>query len=110
MFEFLKKYRKVKPYSKLALIYDYMMRHVNYIEWSKFIYSILKQNGIDSGNVLDISCGTGSFLKAFAKYGYSIYGSDFSPSMIERARIKHKKTGNENNFYVRDMKIGRAHV
>lgn len=104
VFEFLKKYHKVKPYSKLALIYDYMMRHVNYREWAEFINSILKQNGLESGYVLDISCGTGSFLKAFEKYGYSIYGSDFSPSMIEQARIKHKKTGNENNFYVRDMR------
>ena len=104
MLSFLRMFQKAKPYSKFAQIYDYIMRHVNYAEWAEYIYSVLTKYGIDSGNFLDISCGTGSFLMEFKRYGFTINGSDFSPSMIEIAKSKHKDSGKEDIFFVRDMK------
>ena len=102
MLNILKKYEKVEQYSKLAPIYDYMMRNIDYEGWARFINSILKINGIKFGDIIDISCGTGTFLSKMNKYGYKLYGSDCSHDMINQAKLKYGKIG--INFYIMDMR------
>ena len=76
----------VKPYSKLALIYDSIMSHVNYELWAQFIADVLKNLKINSGYLLDISCGTGTFLSIFNYGKFKIFASDYSLDMIKVAR------------------------
>jgi SAM-dependent methyltransferase len=45
--------------------------------------------------ILDIGCGTGSFLTCYKKYTSKIFGIDLSPSMIKVAR---KKLGEKANI------------
>lgn len=80
----------VKPYSKLALIYDSIMSHVNYDLWAQFITAVLKKLKINSGYLLDISCGTGSFLSIFDYGKFKIFASDYSLDMIKIAKKKIK--------------------
>ncbi|MFQ5675704.1 MAG: hypothetical protein ACE5G1_07400, partial [bacterium] len=52
--------QKVEPYSQLAYLYDYVMRHVNYRYWAHHLTRLFKKAEFPVKNVLDISCGTGS--------------------------------------------------
>jgi putative AdoMet-dependent methyltransferase len=38
--------------------------------------------------VLDLGCGTGNLSMLFAKMGCQVWGTDFSPKMVERAKEK----------------------
>jgi len=78
------------------------MKHIDYEGWAKFINSILKMNGVKFGDVIDISCGTGTFLIKLNKYGYKLYGSDSSLEMINQAKLKCNKIG--INFCIMDMR------
>jgi ubiquinone/menaquinone biosynthesis C-methylase UbiE len=40
--------------------------------------------------VLDMTCGTGSQVFYLAERGYEVTGSDFSPALIEQARMKYR--------------------
>jgi len=102
LLKYFKKHKKVEQYSKFALVYDHMMKHIDYERWAKFIDSILKMNGVKFGDIIDISCGTGTFLIKFNKYGYKLYGSDNSLEMINQAKLKCNKIG--INFYIMDMR------
>ncbi len=98
----VKKYKRLEQYSKITLIYDYMMRHVNYNEWAKYINSIFITNKLNSGKIIDISCGTGSFLRELKKFEYKLYGSDNSYDMISRAKSKSNNLG--IHYFVMDMR------
>ena len=104
MIRFVKKYKKVKQYSKLAQVYDYVMRHVDYVGWAKFVDSVLKMNGIKFGHIIDLSCGTGTFLMELNEYGYKLYGSDVSREMVKQAQSKCSKKGINITLYVGDMR------
>ena len=98
----IRKYKRLEQYSKIVLIYDYMMRHVNYSEWAKYINSVFINNKLNSGEIVDISCGTGLFLKELKKIGYKLYGSDNSYDMISRAKSKSNNLG--IHYFVMDMR------
>jgi len=89
----LQQKKTVAPYSKLALVYDFVMRHVNYREWAAFINKIFIKNNGEIKTVLDVACGTGSFLIEFNKFDYEIAGFDFSCEMVQQARQKFEKNG-----------------
>lgn len=46
-------------------------------------------NPQSEGSYLDIGCGTGNYLEAFSKKGFSFYGADPSEIMLEEARRKN---------------------
>ena len=50
------------------------------------IYSRVREKA--AGAVLDIGCGTGTLTARLYNDGYTIYGIDFSPKMIEIAKVK----------------------
>jgi SAM-dependent methyltransferase len=79
---------EVKPYSKLAEIYDSIMNHVNYEQWALYIYEILKTQNIKSGDLIDISCGTGIFLKNFDSVNFRIFALDSSLDMAKSVKRK----------------------
>ena len=62
------------------------MDNVPYEEWSEYIISLLKEEKIENGLVLDLGCGTGKLTRLLAKAGYDMIGIDYSEDMLEIAR------------------------
>jgi len=73
---------KVKPYEKLAFVYDHLMNHVNYDLWTKYIYKISKDLVSKDANVLELACGNGKFSNIFIKYYPNILVTDKSIEML----------------------------
>jgi SAM-dependent methyltransferase len=53
---------------------------------SRWLISRLKQQGIRSGRIVELGCGSGISAAAFIDAGYDVVGFDISPAMIELAR------------------------
>jgi len=83
-----KKEKQVEPYSKLAFIYDDVMLHVNYETWAKYIGRIIKKYNPEAKTIIDIACGTGSFLLELSPNYPFVYGMDYSYNMIRNAHEK----------------------
>jgi SAM-dependent methyltransferase len=62
-----------------------------------FLSKRLQENGFS--NVLDVACGSGSYVKAFIDKGYDAFGIDLDETMVEQAR---RKTSRER-ILQRDM-------
>jgi len=50
------------------------------------LLEILRRNGIASGLVVDLGCGSGIWARELSNAGYDVLGIDISPAMIEIAR------------------------
>lgn len=48
----------MEAYTSFARVYDMFMDNVPYEVWSRYIVEKLRANGIDSGYVVDLGCGT----------------------------------------------------
>jgi len=81
----------VQPYSKLAVIYDDIMAHVDYKKWSRYVMKIIRRWHPGAVRILDISCGTGSLLLKLDSRKYCLYGFDFSFDMVKIAREKCRR-------------------
>jgi ubiquinone/menaquinone biosynthesis C-methylase UbiE len=80
--------KRTEPYSKLALIYDRLMDHVNYQQWSRYILELIQRSSKEIYTLIDLSCGTGNILSHLNKYIETVYGSDRSKEMILIAQRK----------------------
>jgi ubiquinone/menaquinone biosynthesis C-methylase UbiE len=80
-----------KPYTKLATVYDQIMDHVNYKEWAVYVHQLIKTMPVSVEKIVDLSCGTGSFLSYFVNEGIDGYGADLSPEMLSLAIQKNSK-------------------
>lgn len=54
--------------------------------------------------ILELCCGTGRLTLPIAKDGYNICGVDYTPSMLEKAKIKSLEAGLEINFMEADIR------
>ena len=52
----------------------------------------LNRNGLQTGRILDIMCGTGNLLVQFEDKGWETNGVDISESMLEVAKTNLSKT------------------
>ena len=50
------------------------------------LLEILRQNGIKTGLVVDLGCGSGLWARELSDSGYGVLGVDISPAMIAIAR------------------------
>lgn len=57
-----------------------------------------------NARILELCCGTGRLTLPIAKKGYDISGVDFTPSMLEKAKIKAAKVGLEIEFIEADIR------
>lgn len=73
-------------YTSFAQVYDLFMDNVPYEEWSRYVISLLKEEKIENGLVLDLGCGTGKMTRLLAAAGYDMIGIDYSEDMLEIAR------------------------
>jgi ubiquinone/menaquinone biosynthesis C-methylase UbiE len=81
--------KKSIPYQQLAMIYNHVMRHVNYSHWARYITAVIQKQGTSGEKILDIGCGTGEFIFEIGKLGFPGDGCDPSPSMLQIAQQKN---------------------
>ncbi|MDZ7261192.1 MAG: class I SAM-dependent methyltransferase [candidate division KSB1 bacterium] len=93
----------VKPYSQLAWIYDYVMRHVNYVHWANYINQILRSTGIPVRYVVDMACGTGNLAFELHHRNYQVSGFDSCFSMIKVAQEKSRQNRVAIPFWCGDI-------
>lgn len=73
-----------------AQSYDMLYADKDYQRECDFIEEVLQRyNGaLSKCEILDLGCGTGGHAIPLAQRGYSVWGIDFSPAMIELAQEK----------------------
>ncbi len=80
--------KTAEPYELLAEMYDAVMEHVNYTQWAEYIKKILSMEKTVQ-RLVDLSCGTGSFLKKLELKNTAFTGSDLSAAMLRQAKAKN---------------------
>lgn len=93
----------MSSYQTFAYLYDELTQNVEYEKRCDYILSFFEKNGIKSGAVLDLACGTGSMSIPFMKKGYNIIGVDYSEEMLEIASNRLSEVG--NNFSLLKAKM-----
>ncbi len=75
-------------YGVFSSVYDILTDNVQYKKIANRICSLLSQNGIDGGLLLDLGCGTGTLSFILEENGYDIIGVDQSFDMLSVANEK----------------------
>lgn len=76
----------MEAYTSFAEVYDLFMDNVPYEAWAGYLVSVLQEEGICDGIVMDLGCGTGKLTRLMAKAGYDMIGVDNSVDMLDIAR------------------------
>lgn len=92
----------MEAYTSFAQVYDLFMDNVPYEEWSRYVISLLKEEKIKDGLVLDLGCGTGKMTRLLAAAGYDMIGIDYSEDMLEIAREHQYGQSVREDMYVED--------
>ena len=75
-----------KVFDTYAAYYDLLYCDKDYTGEALFVKDLLFQQGVESGDILELGCGTGKHAHHFAQMGYRIHGVDISPTMVTAAR------------------------
>lgn len=94
----------MSEYGAFAEYYDSLTSNVSYEEIGEYLDTLLKENGVSGGILLDLACGTGSVSLQMAKRGYDVIGIDNSPEMLSEAREKTYEAGEEILYLCQDMR------
>ena len=94
----------MEAYTGFAAVYDTFMDNVPYEEWCGYIKSLLTEQGVKEGLVLDLGCGTGSLAELLAAAGYDMIGVDASEEMLELAYEKKAVSGSDILYLCQDMR------
>ena len=78
----------VSPYSSLASIYDFVMRHVDYVHWADHVESVILRHNLVPSTMIDVACGTASLAVELTKRGYRMNGADACDEMLDIGRAK----------------------
>ncbi|MDB5047037.1 MAG: Methyltransferase type 11 [Fibrobacteres bacterium] len=75
-------YRTIAPY------YDYIMAHVDYDAWGRYLARLWKKHGMDPVGILELGAGTCPFARrdVFPPKARVVY-SDLSPFMLTQAPV-----------------------
>ena len=76
----------MNAYHALAASYDRLTSDVDYEAIVAFYHEILKKEGIQPKNAVDLACGTGSVALLLAQMGYRTIGVDMSEEMLTVAQ------------------------
>lgn len=91
-------------YTSFAAVYDMFMDNIPYEEWCEYLTSLLQENGVLDGLLLDLGCGTGSLTELLAKKGYDMIGVDISGDMLQLAMEKRERSGADILYLLQDMR------
>ena len=90
-------------YSSFANVYDILTKNVNYKKMAERISSLLRENGVGRGLLLDNACGTGSLSVLLSQAGYDVIGADASGEMLSAAMQKAAENGLDILFLNQSM-------
>lgn len=98
-----------QAYQDFALVYDEMMRELDYPAWVDYVLDLYHhhQSGLEKAagrTLLDLACGTGSFMALMLEKGWRVTGVDQSPSMLAIAEDKLGKTKGEYRLFAQDLR------
>lgn len=94
----------MEAYTSFAQVYDLFMDNVPYEAWCGYVCQLLEEQGVNSGLVLDLGCGTGSLTELLSAKGYDMIGVDNSEEMLQLAMDKRSKTGSDILYLLQDMR------
>ena len=94
----------MEAYSGFAKVYDLFMDNIRYEEWTGYVKSLLEEEGIKDGILLDLGCGTGSVTELLARAGFDMIGIDNSEEMLEIAMEKREASGLDILYLLQDMR------
>ncbi|HPF28539.1 MAG TPA: methyltransferase domain-containing protein [Lachnospiraceae bacterium] len=94
----------MEAYTDFASVYDEFMDATPYEEWKNKIISILHNEGIIEGLILDLGCGTGTMTQLLAQSGYDMIGIDLSMDMLNVAMEKRQQSGQDILYLCQDMR------
>ncbi len=97
----------VPAYTVSAIIYDHMMREVDYKAWCKYILLLMKMAGnrfqsskLRGKKLCELGCGTGNLSLLLAQAGFDVTGVDSSVNMLDVARGKKIRAGTSRPLFV----------
>lgn len=90
-------------YGDFAYYYDLLTGNVDYERRADYISSLLAENGVGKGILLDLACGTGTMSLLLSEKGYDIIGVDASEEMLSQAQEKKMEKGADIIFLCQKM-------
>jgi SAM-dependent methyltransferase len=81
----------VDNYSKLADIYEYVMKRVRYDRWSEYLYHLTKDFVKKNPLVLELAAGKCGFTEYFREYYPDIIATDLSFNMLAKSNCRLPK-------------------
>ena len=90
-------------YSSFGSVYDLLTENVDYSSIAERICSLLRENGVSKGLLLDNACGTGTLSLLLSQKGYDVIGADASGEMLCEAMEKAAEKGADILFLNQDM-------
>lgn len=79
------------------------MEDIPYDQWAKQLTSFLDQYGIQNKIVLELGCGTGNMTRRLSAAGFDMIGLDQSVEMLQIAKEKQNKTGEDILYLHQNM-------
>lgn len=90
-------------YGDFAYFYDSLTENVDYESRCKYISTLLAENGVGEGILLDLACGTGTVSIIMSRLGYDVIGVDASEDMLSVAQEKKMESGEDVIFLCQRM-------
>lgn len=75
----------MQVFNHYSRYYDLLYQDKDYKSEAEFVSYWLNRQGVASGTILELGCGTGRHALEFARLGYNLHGVDQSITMIEQA-------------------------
>ncbi len=91
----------MKPYTIFPLAYDYLLKHVDYERWYRYIRSLMFMYVDNPRRILELGCGTGKFGAKFSRDNFQIFGMDNS---IEMLRVASSRAYKNFHIFCADMR------
>ncbi|MBD3165952.1 methyltransferase domain-containing protein [bacterium] len=94
---------EVIPYTVMAPHYDFIMNHVDYVNWASHAIRLADEHNRSGHALTDLACGTGKFAFELARRGYKVTGADGSAEMIQVAKNHAASLHLDVEFFVRSL-------
>lgn len=93
----------MSSYGSFSLFYDSLTDNAEYERRCDYLCGLFKENGISSGILLDLACGTGTVCEIMSARGFDVIGVDSSQEMLNFAMEKRFESGRDILYLCQDM-------
>jgi SAM-dependent methyltransferase len=94
----------MESYHELALVYDRLMRHIDFSQYTDFYMKLAERHKWIQGNILDLACGTGNIMFELLRRGFDVTGVDVSSDMLSEADNKLYQAGFTPQLICQDIR------